>query len=113
VPFAVRAQSHIPGECPGVASSLVEHWLFGLIIGRSRLVRPRLREGTLGAGMIWPGTLLGPEGTAALRGGCFFWMGRLHAERPQSCAVCSRVSRGRGCVGWGARRSGAGFPIVL
>ena len=34
-----RAQSHISGERPGVASSLVEHWLFGLVVSQRRLVR--------------------------------------------------------------------------
>jgi hypothetical protein len=32
-------QSHISGERPGVASSLVEHWLFGLVVSQRRLVR--------------------------------------------------------------------------
>ena len=34
-----RVQSHISGERPGVASSLVEHWLFGLVVSQRRLVR--------------------------------------------------------------------------
>jgi hypothetical protein len=34
-----RVQSHISGERPGVASSLVEHWLFGLVVSQRQLVR--------------------------------------------------------------------------
>ena len=41
-----RVQSHISGERPGVASSLVEHWLFGLIVSQRQLVHlPCRRNG--------------------------------------------------------------------
>ena len=49
-----RVQSHISGERPGVASSLVEHWLFGLGVNPLRFstsatrVRKRCRRGRNG-----------------------------------------------------------------
>jgi hypothetical protein len=43
---------------------LVEHWLFGLGACLGQLVHP-LAGGTLVWGVRGPGTLLGPEGTAA------------------------------------------------
>ena len=99
-----RVQSHISGERPGVASSLVEHWLFGLIVSQRQLVH-LLAGGTLTAMAAWPSTLLGPEGTdvlwSALR------LDRPLAERPRSRAIYAR-SLGRR-ANRGTRRSRARY----
>src|SRR5260370_38686111 len=67
-----RVQSHISGECSEVASSLVEHWLFGpsviagpastAAVSRDTVSTERRVRGASG-----PSTLLGPEGTAAMK----------------------------------------------
>jgi hypothetical protein len=73
-----------------VASSLVEHWLFGLIVMQRQLVH-LLAGGTVTAMTAWPSTLLGPEGTDAL--GPPFGLDRPLAERPRSRAELSKSVR--------------------
>jgi hypothetical protein len=47
---------------------LVEHWLFGLGVCLIRSSTPACAGGTAVRGGAGPGTLLGPEGSAALPG---------------------------------------------
>jgi hypothetical protein len=63
-----RVQSHISSACLEVASSLVEHWLFGPSVTAgpaSTAARKYGEHGTQVRGATGPSTLLGPEGTAA------------------------------------------------
>jgi hypothetical protein len=70
LPHRGSAQSHISDECSEVASSLVEHWLFGLgscpgWLVRSQCVKHTATWKARSQGLRRPSTLLGPEGTAA------------------------------------------------
>jgi hypothetical protein len=65
---------HFPGECPGVACSLVEHWLFSLVIWPCLLVR-LFGDRTWPRGVAGLGTLLGPEGAGAFPGLPLLWTG--------------------------------------
>jgi hypothetical protein len=59
-------QSHIPSVRLGVASSLVEHWLFGPgVIAGPASTAVLAQHGTRVRETDGPSTLLGPEGTAA------------------------------------------------
>jgi hypothetical protein len=87
---------HVPGGCPGVACSLVEHWLVSWFHHLAPLVHPHVCGRDAAAGVGWLGTLLGPEGTDV-------------------CCLCSLGWTGfssygpghaRWCVGWGSWRSG-------
>ena len=65
-PFWVSSRAAARASVPGVASSLVEHWLFGLSTSSGRVSTVADAAGTTAGGAPGPSTLLGPEGTAAL-----------------------------------------------
>ena len=93
-------------------ASSVEYWLFGQLAGKAS--QYALRGGRVAAAVVFPSTLLGPEGTGVVS--CFLWdrdgppwMGRvLSRGRPylENCIVdasinCSRqVDKGARWMPW-------------
>ena len=87
----------------------MEHWLFGLAAGRFWLVHPLCGMERRDRGWLGPGTLLGPEGTAAREGRVSSRWASSSAVRPRVPVldVLWRLVRGCGV------RGGVGLVLIV